>query len=36
MLETGVAFDREILFRNFPPGTFYPTTTVFVGGAIAY
>ena len=35
-LEVGVAFAREILFRNFPPGTFYPTTTVFLGGAIAY
>ena len=36
MLETGVAFDREILFRVGPPATFYPTTTVFIGGAIAY
>ena len=36
MIETGVAFSREILFRVGPPGTFYPTTTVFVGGAIAY
>jgi Domain of unknown function (DUF6268) len=35
-LETGVAFSREILFRNGPPAIYYPTTTVFVGGAIAY
>lgn len=36
MLETGVAFSREILFRVGPPASFYPTTTVFIGGAIAY
>jgi hypothetical protein len=36
MLETGVAFDREILFRSGAPDKYLPTTTVFVGGAIAY
>jgi len=36
MLETGVSFDREILFHNPATPTFYPTTTVFIGGAIAY
>jgi len=39
MLETGVAFNREILFRfnpNGAPNPYYPTTTFFVGGAIAY
>ena len=35
-LETGVAFDREILFRSGAPQKYVPTTTVFVGGAIAY
>ena len=35
-LETGVAFDRELLFRSGIPPNFYPTTTVFVGGAIGY
>jgi hypothetical protein len=37
MLEAGVAFNREILYRSgIPPNNYFPTTTVFVGGAIAY
>jgi len=35
-LEVGVAFDREILFRSRMPEKYVPTTTVFLGGAIAY
>jgi hypothetical protein len=36
MLEAGVAFNREILFRSGVPNNYFPTTTVFLGGAIAY
>lgn len=35
-LEVGVAFDREILYRSRAPEKYVPTTTVFLGGAIAY
>jgi hypothetical protein len=35
-LEAGVAFDREILYRSGAPQKYVPTTTVFLGGAIAY
>jgi len=36
MLEVGVAFDREIIFRSGLPEKYFPTTTVFLGGAVAY
>jgi hypothetical protein len=36
MFEVGVAFNREILYRSGVPDDYFPTTTVFLGGAIAY
>jgi hypothetical protein len=36
LLEVGVAFNREILFRSNVPPSYFPTTTVFIGGAIGY
>lgn len=36
MFEVGVAFEREILYRSRMPERYLPTTTVFLGGAVAY